>query len=85
MARHDTSHSLAYPGYESRVLHLTDWWVVFLRNLFELVVPVKLDLPSQVPELLFEAGFNQVDRTVVDSELSLATAERRVSLGAQKL
>jgi hypothetical protein len=74
VARHDTSYSLADPGYKSRVLHLADRWVVLLRDLFELVVAVELNLPSQILELLLEAGFNQVDGTVVNPELSLATA-----------
>lgn len=82
---HDTSYSLAYLGDESRVLHLADRWIVLLRDLFELVVSVKLNLPSQVLELLFEAGFNQVDGTVVDSELCLVVAEWGVSLRAQNL
>ena len=84
VGRYDTSYGLAYPGYESRVLHLADWWVVLIRDLLELVVSVKLNLVSQVPELLFEAGFNQVDRTMVNSEFSLETAGG-VSLVAQKL
>ena len=71
MVGHDTSYSLAYMGYKSWVLHLADWWVILLRDLFELVVSVKLNLQSQSPKLLFETGFNQVDGTVVDSELSL--------------
>lgn len=74
MTRNDTSDSLADPGYESRILHLANWWVIPFRDLFELVMSVKLDLPSQVLELLFEAGFYQVDRTAVNSESSLAVA-----------
>ena len=73
---YDTSYSLAYLGHESRVLHLADWWVILFRDLLELVVSVKLNIPTQVLELLSEAGFNQVNRTVVDSEFSLTTVER---------
>jgi hypothetical protein len=58
VARHDIGYTFADPGHKSRVLHLADWWVVFLSDLFELVVAVKLNLPPQVLELLFEAGFN---------------------------
>jgi len=46
VARHNTSYSLAYPRYESWILHLADWWVVILRDLFKLVVSVKLNLIS---------------------------------------
>lgn len=75
MAGHNARNSLAYTGNKSRVLQLADWWVVLLRDLFELVVSVKLDPVSQVLELLFEAGFDQVDGTIVDSEFSLVTAQ----------
>ena len=53
---HHARDSLADSGHEPRVLHLPDWWVVRLRELLELVVPVKLYLPSQILELFFEAG-----------------------------
>lgn len=46
MTRHDASNGLTNPGYESRVLHLADWWVIFLSDCFKLVVSVKLNLPS---------------------------------------
>ena len=83
MTSNYSSDSLADPGYESRILHLADWRVVLLGDLFELVMSVKLNLPSQIPELLLETGFNQVDRTVVNSELSLAVASRCQARGAQ--
>jgi len=73
--RHDTSYSLAYPGHESRVLHLANRWVVILRDLFELMVSVELNLISQAFELFLEAGFNQVDGTMVYSEFSLKTTK----------
>ena len=73
---HDTSDSFADLGDESRVFHLTDRWVVLLRDLFELVVSIKLYLPSQILELLLKASFNQVDGTVVDSEFSLTVTQR---------
>ena len=74
MIRHDAGDSLADLRYKSRVLHLADWWVVLFRDLFELVVPVKLNLPSQVLKLLSEAGFDQVDGTVINSKFSLVAA-----------
>lgn len=77
MTRHDTSDSLADPGYESRIFHLTNWRVVLCRDLFELVVSIELNLPSQLLELLSEAGLNQVDGTVVNPELSLAVAGQK--------
>jgi len=82
---HDTRDSLTDPGDESRVFHLTDRWVVLLRDLFELVMSVKLYIPSQVLELLFKAGFNQVDGTVVDSEFSLAVTQWGVGIGTRTL
>ena len=69
--RNDTGDRLADLGYESRVLHLAYRRVTLCRNLFELVMSVKLDLPSQVLELLSEAGFHQVNGTAVNSKLSL--------------
>jgi hypothetical protein len=39
--RYDISHLLANSGYESRVLHLANWGVILLGNLFKLVVSVK--------------------------------------------
>jgi len=66
MTRHNTSDSLADPGYESRILHLANWRVIQFRDLFELVVSIKLNLPSQLAELSFETGLNQVDGTVVN-------------------
>jgi len=71
---HDTSYRLTYPGYESRVLHLANRWVVILGDLFELVVSVELNLISQVFELFFETGLDQMDGAMVDSEFSLETA-----------
>ena len=75
VARHDASYSLAYPGYESGVLHLANWWVVILRDLFKLVVSVELNFISQIFELFFEAGLNQVDGPMVYSEFTLETAK----------
>jgi hypothetical protein len=46
VARYDTSYGLADPGYESRVLHLPNRRIILPSNLFELVVSVKLNLPS---------------------------------------
>lgn len=52
MARYDTGYSLADLGHESRVLHLPDRRVILLSDLFELMVSVELNLPSQISELL---------------------------------
>jgi len=71
VVRNDTGYRLGDLGHKSRVLHLADRWVVSLRDLFELVMPIKLNFPSQVLELLFEASFNQVNWTVVNSEFGL--------------
>ena len=75
VARHDTSYSLTYPGHESWVLHLANGWVVILRDLFELMVSVELNLISQVFELFFEACFNQVDGAMVYAEFGLKKAK----------
>jgi hypothetical protein len=76
-----TGDSLADPGYKSRVLHLAYRRVTLCTDVFELVMSVKLNLPSQVLELLFEAGFHQVNGTVVNPKLSLVVSEMRLGLG----
>lgn len=75
VTRNCAGHSLANPGYESRVLHLAYRRVTLCIDLFELVMSVKLNLPSQVLELLFEAGFYQVNGAAVNSKLGLAVSE----------
>ena len=46
MVGNNTCDSLADPGYKSRILHLADRRVVLFRDLFKLVMSVKLNLPS---------------------------------------
>lgn len=74
VARNGTGDGLANLGYESRVLHVAYRRVTLRIDLFELVMSVKLNLPSQVLELLFEAGFHQVNGTAVDPKLGLAVS-----------
>lgn len=81
VARDDASYGFTHPGYGSRVLHVADWWVALLDDLFKLVMSVKLNLPSYVLELLLKTGLHQVDRAVVNSEFSLRMVVALVSKG----
>ena len=71
MAPDSFGHGLGDPAYEARVLEDADRRVVLLVNRIELVVPVKEDVPAQLPELLGQAGVHEVNRTLVNAWLWL--------------
>lgn len=51
----------AHAAHEARVLQLADGRVVRGGDLLELVVPVEVNLPAELFELVDESGLNEVD------------------------
>ena len=68
---HDLRDGLAYARDEARVLELANGRVVLGPNVLELMVAVKLDLPSELCELLRKSSLDEVDGAFVYAELGL--------------
>jgi hypothetical protein len=47
------------------VLQLPDRWIARGRDVLELVMPVKMDFPAELCELIGEPGIDEVDRAIV--------------------
>jgi hypothetical protein len=61
--------------HEARVLEFPDGRVAVGRDLFELVVPVELDFPAELGELVEQARFDEVDGAGVDAYFGLGKNE----------
>ena len=73
----DPRDGLADARDEPGVLELPDRRVVLGRNLFELVVAVKLDLPAELSQLLWQTCLDEVDGTFVYTQLGLSRRARQ--------
>lgn len=71
MVAHNVGDGLADTRHQAGVLELANWGIILGVELFELVVPVELDLPSELSELLGEAGLYEVDGTFVHAGFGL--------------
>ena len=58
-----------------RVLELADGRIAGGVDAFELVVTIELDLPSQLSELIYEAGFDEMNGSLVHTGLALGECE----------
>ena len=69
----DFGDRLADAGYAPRVLEHADGRVIdeLAADLVELVVPVKLHVPTKGFELLGETSMNEMDRALIDAGLRL--------------
>ena len=80
MAPDSFGHGLGDPAYEAGVLEDADRRVVLLVNRIELVVPVKEDVPAQLPELLGQPGVHEVNWALVDAWLWLCGDENGIGV-----
>lgn len=62
--------------YESGTLHDALRRVAIDMYVFELMVPIELDVPADFFELPSETGFDQVDRTKIDTCARLSATKR---------
>lgn len=68
---HNVGDGLADTRHQAGVLELANWGIVLGVELFELVVPIKLNLPSELSKLLGQAGLYEVDGTFVHAGFGL--------------
>ena len=60
-------------GDQTWVLEFADRWIRLGRNILELVVAVKLNLPAELFELIDEASIHEMDRSPIDTSAGLKT------------
>lgn len=68
---HNVGDGLADTRHQAGVLELANWGIVLGVELLELVVPVELDLPSELSELLGQTGLYEVDGSAVHAGFGL--------------
>ena len=76
MPAHSLGDGLGDARNGARVEEFADGRIVGDGELLELVVPVKVDVPSELLQLVDEAGFDEMDGTIVHADFLLPENER---------
>lgn len=71
----DLGYGLADTRHKTRVLELADGRIAGGVDALELVVAIEFDLPSQLSELIYEAGFDEMNGSLVHTGLALGECE----------
>jgi len=75
MVTNDLGYGLRHFRYESWVLKLPYWRVVRCGDLFELMVSVELDIPSQLLQLCQETSLDDMDGPLIYAYSRLSPTE----------
>lgn len=74
MAADCLCHLLTHSGHQPRVLQLANVGIADdgVGNILELMVTIEVDFPAEFFELLGQAGFDEMDGTLIDAWAGLS-------------
>lgn len=74
MAANRLCHLLTHSGHQPRVLQLANVGIADdgVGDILELMVTIEMNFPTELFELLGQAGFDEVDGTLIDAWTGLS-------------
>jgi hypothetical protein len=76
MVTYDLCDSLGDLRNKSWILDFSDWRVNLSRDVFELVMPIKFNNPTEAPELIHKTRVDHMYRAFVNTNPVLSTASQ---------